>query len=56
MLGTRFLRGGDCVDIGHRTGNQTGWNGGGIVTRASLTPGKGASRGGRQGAEAPGII
>ena len=56
MLGTGSLRGGDYVDIGHRTGNQTGWNRGGIVARASLTLGKGSTRVGRQGAEAPGII
>ena len=56
MLGTGSLRGGACVDIGHGTGNQTGWNRGGIIARASLTPGKGATRVGRQGAEAPGII
>ena len=53
MLGTGSLRGGACVDIGHGTGNQTGWNRGGIIARASLTPGKGATRVGRQGAEAP---
>ena len=56
VLGTGSLRGGDYVDIGHRTGNQTGWNRGGIVARASLTLGKGSTRVGRQGAEAPGII